>query len=52
MENFLKHLEDGYFNRKYDLDKKKIENFIDEFSDLYFFLNFKDVPRKMKLKKD
>ena len=28
MENFLEHLQDGYANRRYDLDKKKIENFI------------------------
>lgn len=38
MENFLEHLQDGYANRKYDLDKKKIENFIDEFFRFVFFL--------------
>ena len=48
MENFLKHLQDGYSNRKYDLDKKKIETLSMIFSDLYFFQNFKDVLQKMK----
>lgn len=38
MENFLEHLQDGYANRRYDLDKKKIENFIDEFFRFVFFL--------------
>ena len=38
MENFLKHLQNGYAHRKYDLDKKKIENFIDEFFRFVFFL--------------
>ena len=38
MENFLKHLQDGYSNRKYDLDKKKIETFIDDFFRFVFFL--------------
>lgn len=38
MENFLKHLQIGYSKRKYDLDKKKIENFIDEFFRFVFFL--------------
>lgn len=38
MDNFLKHLQEGYSNRKYDLDKKKIENFIDDFFRFVFFL--------------
>lgn len=37
-QEFIRHLQEGYGNRKYDLDKKKIENFIDEFFRFIFFL--------------
>lgn len=38
MKNFLEHLQDGYAKRKYDLDKRKIETFIDDFFRFIFFL--------------
>lgn len=35
---FLKHLHEGYANRKYDLNKSRIEKFIDDFFRFVFFL--------------
>ncbi len=37
---FAKHLHQGYANRKYDIDKKKIEDFIDRFFRFIFFLEY------------
>lgn len=39
-KNFLEHIANGYCNRKYDLDKQKIEYFIDSFFRFIFFLEF------------
>lgn len=38
--DFAKRLHEGYSNRKYDIDKKKIEDFIDSFFRFIFFLEF------------
>lgn len=38
--SFAKHLHEGYSNRKYDIDKKKIEDFIDKFFRFIFFLEY------------
>ncbi len=51
MENFLEHLQDGYANRKYDLDKKKIENFIDEFFRFVFFLELQRCASELEMEK-
>lgn len=37
---FARILHEGYSNRKYDIDKKKIEDFIDRFFRFIFFLEF------------
>lgn len=37
---FAKKLHEGYANRKYDIDKKKIEDFIDRFFRFIFFLEY------------
>ena len=37
---FSKRLHEGYSNRKYDIDKKKIEDFIDRFFRFIFFLEY------------
>jgi serine O-acetyltransferase len=37
-EYFLKHLHEGYTQRKYDLNKSRIEKFIDDFFRFVFFL--------------
>lgn len=37
---FSKRLHKGYANRKYDIDKKKIEGFIDRFFRFIFFLEY------------
>lgn len=37
---FSKRLHEGYANRKYDIDKKKIEYFIDRFFRFIFFLEY------------
>ena len=37
---FSKRLHEGYANRKYDIDKKKIEDFIDRFFRFIFFLEY------------
>ena len=37
---FSKRLHEGYANRKYDIDKKKIENFIDRLFRFIFFLEY------------
>lgn len=37
---FSKRLHEGYANRKYDIDKKKIEGFIDRFFRFIFFLEY------------
>lgn len=37
---FARSLHEGYSNRKYDIDKKKIEDFIDRFFRFIFFLEF------------
>ena len=37
---FAKKLHEGYSNRKYDIDKKKIEDFIDRFFRFIFFLEY------------
>lgn len=37
---FARVLHEGYSNRKYDIDKKKIEDFIDRFFRFIFFLEF------------
>ncbi|MBF1097900.1 MAG: serine acetyltransferase, partial [Riemerella sp.] len=39
-KEFLNHLSSGYKNRKYDLDKRKIEKFIDSFFRFVFFLEY------------
>jgi len=39
-KEFLNHLSHGYKNRKYDLDKRKIEKFIDSFFRFVFFLEY------------
>ncbi|MBP7172738.1 MAG: serine acetyltransferase [Cloacibacterium sp.] len=39
-ENFLNLLYKGYSNRKYDLDKRKIESFIDALFHFIFFLEY------------
>ena len=39
-KTFLQHLSSGYSNRKYDLDKRKIEKFIDSFFRFIFFLEY------------
>lgn len=51
MENFLEHLQDGYANRKYDLDKKKIENFIDDFFRFVFFLELQRCASELEMEK-
>ncbi|SFI53172.1 serine O-acetyltransferase EpsC [Halpernia frigidisoli] len=38
--SFAKHLHEGYSNRKFDIDKKKIEDFIDRFFRFIFFLEY------------
>lgn len=38
--DFSKRLHQGYAHRKYDLDKKKIEHFIDRFFRFIFFLEY------------
>ena len=38
--SFAKHLHQGYSTRKYDIDKKKIEDFIDRFFRFIFFLEY------------
>ena len=38
--SFANHLHEGYSNRKYDIDKKKIEDFIDRFFRFIFFLEY------------
>lgn len=40
-EPFLETLHKGYCNRKYDLDKRKIEEFIDSFFRFVFFLELR-----------
>lgn len=37
---FAERLHEGYSNRKYDIDKKKIEDFIDRFFRFIFFLEY------------
>ncbi len=37
---FAEKLHEGYSNRKYDIDKKKIEDFIDRFFRFIFFLEY------------
>lgn len=37
---FAKRIHEGYSNRKYDIDKKKIEDFIDRFFRFIFFLEY------------
>lgn len=37
---FISHLSKGYCHRNYDLDKKKIEHFIDSFFRFIFFLEY------------
>ena len=37
---FALRLHQGYNNRKYDIDKKKIEDFIDRFFRFIFFLEY------------
>ncbi len=39
-KEFLTHLNEGYRNRKYDLDKIKIEKFMDSFFRFLFFLEY------------
>ena len=39
-KEFLRHLNEGYRKRKYDLDKIKIEKFIDSFFRFLFFLEY------------
>ena len=39
-KEFLIHLNEGYRKRKYDLDKIKIEKFIDSFFRFLFFLEY------------
>ncbi len=51
MKNFLEHLQDGYANRKYDLDKKKIENFIDDFFRFVFFLELQRCASELEMEK-
>lgn len=50
MENFLKHLQDGYANRKNDLDKRKIETFIDDFFRFIFFLELQRCSSEEEMK--
>lgn len=38
--SFSERLHQGYYNRKYDIDKKKIEDFIDRFFRFIFFLEY------------
>lgn len=51
MDDFLKHLQNGYAHRKYDLDKKKIENFIDEFFRFVFFLELQRCASETEMEK-
>ncbi|WP_312820495.1 serine O-acetyltransferase EpsC [Kaistella carnis] len=50
---FAKRLHEGYSNRKYDIDKKKIEDFIDRFFRFIFFLEYQqcseliDIERRL-----
>lgn len=38
--NFKDYLQKGYLNRKYDIEKKNIENFIDDFFHFIFLLDY------------
>lgn len=52
MENqFLEELYLGYCNRTYDLDKKKIEEFIDKFFHFVFFLESQRCTSKSEINK-
>lgn len=48
---FLEEIYAGYSNRKYDIDKKKIEDFIDEFFRFIFFLEFQSCTTKDEIDK-
>ena len=50
-ETFLNHLYQGYNNRKYDLDKRKIENFIDSLFHFIFFLEYQRCHSKEEISK-
>lgn len=50
-ESFMQRLFEGYANRKYDLDKKKIEDFIDSFFRFVFFLEFQRCHSKIEIEK-
>lgn len=43
--SFVSHLQKGYSNRKYPIDKKEIENFIDRFFRFIFFLEYERCPK-------
>jgi len=49
-EEFLNRLSAGYCARQYDLDKKKIENFVDDFFRFIFFLEYHRCDCKDKIK--
>ncbi|MGZ5210842.1 MAG: serine acetyltransferase, partial [Kaistella sp.] len=38
--SFTEHLHEGYRNRKFDIDKRKTEDFIDRFFRFIFFLEY------------
>ncbi|MDO5615177.1 MAG: serine O-acetyltransferase EpsC [Cruoricaptor ignavus] len=48
-KQFLEELHNGYCNRKYDLDKKKIEDFIDGFFRFIFFLENQRCESKAEI---
>lgn len=49
-EDFLNQISQGYKERKYDLDKRKIEKFIDSFFRFLFFLEYKKCSCKNEMK--
>lgn len=50
-KEFLAHIANGYCNRKYDLDKQKIEDFIDSFFRFIFFLEYQRCDCKDRIDK-
>lgn len=50
MSNLVTHIFEGYSNRRYDLEKKRIEDFIDQFFRFIFFLDYHRCSSELEIK--